>query len=120
MKRLEGVVRVDGDPALQTVHLEGDHTGLSPGLHVGQVLLSPDDVLQLLPDEDAAEEPVQGGDHPAAGAAGQLTGPAQLVECLGGEGGGDGGGPQSLGEDAGRSVADGDSSRCRGGARVAR
>ena len=58
MKRLEGVVRVDGDPALQTVHLEGDHTGLSPGLHVGQVLLSPDDVLQLLPDEDTAEEPV--------------------------------------------------------------
>ena len=120
MESLEGVVRVDGDSALETVNLEGDYAGLAPGLHVGEMVLRLDDVLQLLPDEDAAEEPVQGGDHPAAGATGQLTGPAQLIKCLGGEGGGDGGGPQSLGEDAGRSVADGESSRCRGGARVAR
>ena len=58
MESLEGVVRIDGDPALETVHLEGDHTGLASGLHVSEVLLRPDDVLQLLPDEDTAEEPV--------------------------------------------------------------
>ena len=99
MESLEGVVRIDGDPALQTVHLEGDHTGLSPGLHVGEVLLRPDDVLQLLPDEDTAEEPVERRDHPTAGTAGQLARPAELVEGFGGERSGDGGGPESLRED---------------------
>ena len=99
MKGLEGVVGIDGDSALETVHLEGDDTGLSPGLHVGEVLLRPDDVLQLLPDEDAAQEPVQWRHHPTAGAARQLAGPTQLVEGFRGERSRDGRGPESLRED---------------------
>ena len=60
MKSLEGVVRVDPDLALETaINFECDHTGFS-GLHECEVVLGPDDVLQLSPDEDAAQEPVQG------------------------------------------------------------
>ena len=99
MESLEGVVRVDGDSALETVDLEGDHTGLAPGLHVGEMVLRLDDVLQLLPDEDAAQEPVERRDHPTAGAAWQFTGPTQLVEGFGGERSGDGCGPESLRQD---------------------
>ena len=52
MESLEGVVRVDGDSALETVNLEGDYAGLAPGLHVGEMVLRLDAVLQLLPDND--------------------------------------------------------------------
>ena len=120
MESLEGVVRIDGDPALKTVHLEGDHTGLAPGLHVGEVLLRPDDVLQLLPDEDAPEKPVKRRHHPTAGAPGELTGPAELVKSLGGEGSGDSCGPESLGEDTRRSVAERESCGVGRGAGVSR
>ena len=58
MESLEGVVGIDGDSALETVHLEGDDTGLAPGLHVGEMFLRLDDVLELFPDEDTAQEPV--------------------------------------------------------------
>ena len=99
MESLEGVVGIDGDSALQTVHLEGDHTRLPPGLHVGQMILRLDDVLELFPDEDAAQEPVKRRHHPTTGAAWQLTGPTQLVKGFGGEWSGDGCGPESLGQD---------------------
>ena len=99
MESLEGVVRVDGDSALETVNLEGDHTRLAPGLHVGEMILRLDDVLQLLPYEDTTEEPVERRDHPTAGAARQFTGPAQLVEGFRGERSRDGRGPESLWQD---------------------
>ena len=92
---LELVVRVDGNPALEAVHLEHDHAGLA-GLDVGEVLLGLDDVLQLAPDEDTAEEPVEGTHHSAAGAPGQHTWPTKLIKRLAAERGGDCGRPESL------------------------
>ena len=107
MEGLEGVVWVDGDSALETVNLEGDHTRLAPGLHVGEMILRLDDVLELFPDEDAAQEPVQWRHHPTAGAARQLAGPTQLVEGFRGERSRDGSGPESLRQDPRGRVADG-------------
>ena len=116
---LELVVRVDGDSALEAVYLEHDHAGLA-GLDVGEVLLGLDDVLQLAPDEDTAEEPVEGAHHAAAAAARHLARAAQLVKRLGGERRGHGGGPQLLGQDPGRGLVAGGGHRAgvRGGARV--
>ena len=98
MQGLERIVWIDGDFALKTVNFECNHTGL-PSLHICEVLLCPDNVLQLTPDEDTAQEPVEGRHHPTAGAAGQHAGPTQLVKCFTGQRDGNGCSPQSLGED---------------------
>ena len=99
MERLERVVRVDGDLALQILNFECNHTGLSC-VQVGEVLLTLDDVLQLPPHEDTPQEPVHGGDQATAARTWQWAGAAQLIKCLASERGGNGSSPKSLRENS--------------------
>ena len=81
MQSLKGVVRIDGNFTLQAINFEGNDTWL-PGLHVGQIILCPDDVQQLSSDEDTAQKPVQRGDHATAAATSQHIWSTKLIKCL--------------------------------------
>ena len=66
VKRLEGIVRVDRNLALEVLHFECYYTWF-PCVQVGEVLLCPNDVLQLPSHEDTTKESMHWG-HQATGA----------------------------------------------------